>query len=432
MKNRFIKKALAAVMALACCSSAAVYAADTDILAGDTDDNGMINTSDIVTLRNYLIAGGELSENGKKNADMNSDTEINVIDFILLKNLFMSNSSAPAQSTKITLDGTKITADEGVTVDGTKVTITKSGSYTVSGEMTADAQIIVSTAAEDTESVDLILDSVKMTNSTDLACIMIENAKKTKITLSGTSTLTNSYDAADAASAAIYAKDDITFTKSSSGTLEINTAAQMGVYCNNDIRFNGGKTIITTDSLKTETASADAVKAKGNVEITGGEINVNAAGDGIKSSKNAVVISGGVTVIKSGKDAVQGETAVTVTGGNTTASGDRGITSTDVFNLSGGTLLATWTDPMVFNKINFEVVPVTAALDEQHAKSEKITINEIEFTAAKKYQYILAYEPSFDNSKGNTVLIDGKPYEFGKSEGQFVSLKDLTHTSDTV
>ena len=156
--------------------------------------------------------------------------------------------------------------------------------------MTSEAQIIVNTAETDAESVNITLSDVTMTNTSDTPCIMVENADKTKITFNGTNVLTGNADTAEAATAVIYAKDDLTFTKNSTGTLEINSAAQMGIYCNNDIKFNGGSIKIKTDAAGTETAKADAVKAKGNAEIAGGVLDINAAGDGFKSSKNAVVI----------------------------------------------------------------------------------------------------------------------------------------------
>ncbi|MBR3025788.1 MAG: carbohydrate-binding domain-containing protein, partial [Oscillospiraceae bacterium] len=190
------------------------------------------------------------------------------------------------------------------------------------------------------------------------------------------------------------------------------------IYCNNDIKFNGGSIKIKTDAAGTETAKADAVKAKGNVEIGGGDIDVNAAGDGIKSSKNAVVISDGKTEIKSGKDAIQGETAVTITGGEIVASGDRGITvSAGNLTIGGGTLLATSTEAVDYSNVvmgehfsNSNIVAL--ALNEQHNKSEVLTIAGKEFTAAKKYQYIFATYPDLAASSANVLLIDGKKAEF--------------------
>lgn len=410
MKKSAYKKTASFLAALMiCASSVAVSAAE--VLKGDADGNGVISASDLVALSAHILGSKNIADENKANADMNEDTNINVIDYILLKNVFIG-AEPTVTSSKITLEGESIKADEGITVEGTKVTISKSGSYVITGSMTADAQIIVATAETDAESVNIQLEDVTMTNSTDAPCIMVENADKTKISFTGKNVLTNTVDTADAASAVIYAKDDITFTKNSTGTLEINTNAQMGIYCNNDIKFNGGSIKIKTDAAGTGTAKADAVKAKGNVEIGGGDIDVNAAGDGIKSSKNAVVISEGKTEIKSGKDAVQGETAVTITGGSLIASGDRGLTaSTGNISITGGTVLATSTDAVDYT--NVIGVPYTFAFSfaEQHAKSEIMKIGEKELAPAKKYQYVLVSDEALANyatAEKLEVLIDGK------------------------
>lgn len=417
MKKIFSKTA-AAVAALTLCASVAAVPAGAaeEVLKGDADGNGVISAADLVALSAHILGSKTIADEIRANADINDNNEINVIDYILLKNIFMG--APAAESLKITLEGESIKADEGVTVEGTKATITKSGTYVISGAMTAEAQIIVNTAETDAESVNITLSDVTMTNTSDSPCIMVENADKTKITFNGTNVLTGNVDTAEAATAVIYAKDDLTFTKNSTGTLEINSGAQMGIYCNNDIKFNGGSIKIKTDAAGTGTAKADAVKAKGNVEIGGGDIDVNAAGDGIKSSKNAVVISDGKTEIKSGKDAIQGETAVTITGGEIVASGDRGITvSAGNLTIGGGTLLATSTEAQDFSNVvmgeHFSNSNIAAlALNEQHNKSEVLTIAGKEFTAAKKYQYIFASYPDLAASSANVLLIDGKKAEF--------------------
>ena len=417
MKKIFSKTAAAVAALTLCASFAAVPAgAAEEALKGDADGNGVISAADLVALSAHILGSKTIADEIRANADMNDNNEINVIDYILLKNIFMG--APAAESLKITLEGESIKADEGVTVEGTKATITKSGTYVISGAMTAEAQIIVNTAETDAESVNITLSDVTMTNTSDTPCIMVENADKTKITFNGTNVLTGNVDTAEAATAVIYAKDDLTFTKNSTGTLEINSGAQMGIYCNNDIKFNGGSIKIKTDAAGTGTAKADAVKAKVNVEIGGGDIDVNAAGDGIKSSKNAVVISDGKAEIKSGKDAIQGETAVTITGGEIVASGDRGITvSAGNLTIGGGTLLATSTEAQDYSNVvmgehfsNSNIVAL--ALNEQHNKSEVLTIAGKEFTAAKKYQYIFATYPDLAASSANVLLIDGKKAEF--------------------
>ncbi len=53
---------------------------------GDADANGVVNTSDIITLMEALIGKTNLSGTAKDNADMNSDGRISILDLIMLKN----------------------------------------------------------------------------------------------------------------------------------------------------------------------------------------------------------------------------------------------------------------------------------------------------------------------------------------------------------
>ena len=53
---------------------------------GDADNNGSVNTADIVALIQHLVGKTDISGDGFKNADMNSDNKLSVIDLIMLKN----------------------------------------------------------------------------------------------------------------------------------------------------------------------------------------------------------------------------------------------------------------------------------------------------------------------------------------------------------
>lgn len=419
MKNNIVRKICAGTAALTLCTSAVIPASAAEVLTGDADANGVIQSLDLVALKAHLLDTEALSEAGRANADMNGDKEINALDYILLKSFLVNGNGKPAEpgtpsetdSVRITLAGTSVTADEGVTVEGTKVTISKSGSYTVTGAMTADASIIVNTAETDAESVEITLDGVTMKNSTDTPCIMVENADKTKITLTGENSLSNTFDAAEANSAVIYAKDDITFTKSSSGSLQLETNAQTGIYCNNDIKFNGGKIEIKTDAADSGLCKADAVKAKGDVELAGGELYINSAGDGFKSSKQAAIISGGKAVIKSGKDAVQGETAITVTGGDIIACGDRGLAvPAGTLEISADAkIFATATEGLVVNDFKLDKNVIFAWLGDIHPKTEIISLDGKVYTPLKKYMSFLINDPSLTAEQRKNITVGGKP-----------------------
>ena len=53
---------------------------------GDVDGNGSVNTIDVVELMHILIGKVNPSDNEMKNADMNDDGKVSIIDLILLKN----------------------------------------------------------------------------------------------------------------------------------------------------------------------------------------------------------------------------------------------------------------------------------------------------------------------------------------------------------
>ena len=408
--KRYVRKFTAALAAVTLCSSFAATAS-ADILKGDADGNGVISAADIVALSAHMLGSRTLTDEQKANADLNGDNVINLIDYIMLKETF--TSAPPAEPVKITLDGNRIKADSGVTVDGTKLTILRSGPYEITGSMDTTSEIIVSVPETDTGSVEITLDSVTMKNSDSTPCIMVENAEKTKITFTGKNSFTNTSDVAEDESAVIYAKDDLTFTKSSSGTLDIETGSQMGIFCNNDIKFNGGSINITTDAAGTGTNKADAVKAKGTVTLSDGSVNIDSAGDGIKSSKDRVEIAGGTLTVKAGSDAVQAETTLTVSGGDITACGDRGLKSEGVVNITGGNLFASATDNQCENLDSIGQPVIALGFTKEWSKNNPVTVTDqskkviFDKNTLKKYRYALVSSPALSSGTSYRVFAGG-------------------------
>lgn len=415
MKNSgFFRKFTAGITAILTCFSMLSVASYADeIIYGDVNCDGVVTALDLMNMKEYLIGKKTLTDEQKTNSDMNSDLSVNIIDLVLLKQAFIESSITSENIIKLKGD-TIVSSGKGITVDGTNVTINSSGVYKIEGTMTTDAVITVLTSAEDLGDVEITLKDVSMTNSTDTPCIMVENAEKTKITFEGENTFVNTYDTATAESSVFYAKDDITFTKNSTGTLKINTNACMAIYCNNDINFNGGAIDIKTDSDGSGLAESDAVKAKGDIEFKGAEISVNTEGDGIKSTKKAVIVNDGSISVKSGKDALQGETAVIIAGGSVVASGDRGITSVGTLDISGGTVFATATDNQSSYAVSNFTQPVLAVdFAGEHVKSEKFQLipssgaeSTLTFTSKKKYNYVLVSDEAFKRGEKYHICID--------------------------
>ena len=223
---------------------------------------------------------------------------------------------------EITLSGDSaaVTGDaEGVIVSGSDITISKGGTYCLSGTLT-DGQLCVT----GTEKVKLYMDGVSITNA-DGAAIVCTNEKRTILSLAEGTENTfkdgGSYTISeDDGAAAIYAKDKLTIN--GAGTLIVTGTAGDGIVSKDDLKVTGGTVQVDavhngmkgTDSVSVcggvlnITAGNDALKStkadnteKGWVAIDGGEINVTAGGDGIQAETTLEVTAGTVNVITNGE-----------------------------------------------------------------------------------------------------------------------------------
>ncbi len=216
-------------------------------------------------------------------------------------------------------DGSSSTKASGVSIEGDVVTITKAGSYKLSGEL-SDGQIIVDVA--DDEKVQLVLDGVKIEND-DSAVIYVKNADKVFVTttesensLSVTGEFAESEDGVDAV---IYAKDDITLN--GAGTLNISCETSHGISGKDDVKITSG--IYNIDVAKKGIDANDSVRvADGTINITsgtdgihventddetlgffyaiGGTFNIEAGYDGIDTSGEALIYDGDYNIVSGG------------------------------------------------------------------------------------------------------------------------------------
>lgn len=324
--------------------------AATATLVGDVTLDGSVNLSDVVAAQQYLLNKRTLSPEAGANADYNADNVCNVMDLVLLKRDVLNKIDPVNDAITIHLSDSGITVENdtnGVTsVSGKTVTITASGNYKVDGRI-ADGQIFINIpdTTADAGDVELFLNDVTMTSSTGAPCIYTQSAVKTKLTVSGTNTFTDTASAANAtASGVIYADGKLTVTKNSTGVLDITSSMNVGLYSTKNMNLNGGTIQVNTD---VDTLSdADAIKTKNTLTVEGATVKVESSADGLKSTQEQVdVISGSVTV-KAGNDAVQAATAINISGGTVIAGGDRGFRLDDLgtLNITGGDVIATATD----------------------------------------------------------------------------------------
>ena len=213
-----------------------------------------------------------------------------------------------------TIDLANPTATDGVSVENGTITITSGGTYRLSGEYNGQVKI----EAAKTDTVRLVLDNAKITNSTGAAINVVSAAEAIIYTAAGTTNTVAdeaNYTATgdDDPDAAIYSTANLTLT--GEGSLSVEGAYEEGIHTT-------GGLVIASGTLEVNAANT-GIKGKDYVDITGGIVNVTAAQDGIKST-NTDDESMGFTRLSAG--------SVTV------LAGDDGLKAPHTLEISGGTL----------------------------------------------------------------------------------------------
>ena len=213
-----------------------------------------------------------------------------------------------------TIDLADPTATDGVSVENGTITITSGGTYRLTGEYSGQVKI----EAAKTDTVRLVLDNAKITNSTGAAINVVSAAEAIIYTAAGTTNTVAdeaNYTATgdDDPDAAIYSTANLTLT--GEGSLSVKGAYEEGIHTT-------GGLVIASGTLEVNAANT-GIKGKDYVDITGGIVNVTAAQDGIKST-NTDDESLGFTRLSAG--------SVTV------SAGDDGLKAPHTLEISGGTL----------------------------------------------------------------------------------------------
>ena len=248
----------------------------------------------------------------------------------------LENESVSDPDTYIKL-GTETTIEgQGAEVSNNKVTITKAGTYSVSGKV-EDGQIIVDAGKED--KVYLILNGADI-NCSNSAPIYVKNAKKAIISLAeGTEnnitdgeTYVFEDESSNDPNAAIFSKDDMTII--GSGKLTVNANYNNGIASNDDLKIQSGNIIVN--------AKNNGIKGKDCINVTDGNITINSKGDGMKAdnttddSKGYIYIEGGKINIDSEQDGIQAETELLVADGDITIKTGGGSENSSKANQSLG------------------------------------------------------------------------------------------------
>lgn len=242
-------------------------------------------------------------------------------------------------------DGTKADESEtnetenaasGVSISGNIITITKEGTYVLSGAL-SEGQIVVDA---DSAKVQLVLDNADITCASS-AAIYVKNANKAFITLAeGSENIlmnTAEYEAIDDNNidAVIFSKDDLTLN--GKGTLTINSEYGHGIVSKDDLKLVGGTYNITAEN--------HALSGKDSVRIADGTYNLTSGKDGIHSEnadddeKGFVYIASGDFTIESTGDGIDASYVVQIDDGDfdiTAGDGAENVTKTHNDMLGGG------------------------------------------------------------------------------------------------
>ncbi len=224
--------------------------------------------------------------------------------------------------------------------DGQDITITAAGVYVLTGSA---SEVTVIVEAGDEDKVQLVLDSLSITNS-DSPCIYVKSADKVFVTstdsendLSVTGTFTADGDTNT--DAVIFSKDDLVLN--GLGTVTIKSTDN-AITSKDDLKVTGGTWVIDCES--------DALEANDSIRICDGIITINSCNDGLHSENDDdytlgyIYICGGTITIDADDDAIHGTTIVQIDGGTIDISAAEGIEGTWV-QINGGEIsIYSWDD----------------------------------------------------------------------------------------
>lgn len=328
----------AVIMAMSVTACSTVKNSGTEISAAQTSAgladgatvNGIYSYDDMFTERDLDVGYDESSAVKINLAD--DSTTVTVGDDT-------ETDASKADETRADESETNETenAASGAYISGNIITITKEGTYVLSGAL-SEGQIVVNA---DSAKVQLVLDNADITCASS-AAIYVKNADKTFITLAeGSENIlmnTAEYEAIDDNNidAVIFSKDDLTLN--GKGTLTINSEYGHGIVSKDDLKLVGGTCNIT--------AKTHALSGKDSVRIAAGTYNLTSGKDGIHSEngdeeeKGFVYIASGDFTIESTGDGIDASYVVQIDDGDfdiTAGGGAENATKTNNEMPGGGT-----------------------------------------------------------------------------------------------
>ena len=268
-----------------------------------------------------------------------------------------------SSATKIRLNGTSAAVEgpgassgggSAVTTSAGKVTISKAGTYVLSGDFTGQVFVKLPKTAK----VKLVLKGANIT-SPDNAAIRIVEADEAVIALAeGTAnTLSDASSYAftvkgNGPIAALASKADLTI--GGGGTLDVRGNSNDGISSSDGLVVTGGTVKVT--------ARDDAIRGQDYVVLAAGTFDLKAGNDGVKSDnkKNAgrgyVLVTGGTANVVAKSDALEATSDLIVTGGSVNAAGSEEGFEASKMLLAGGSATVTTSDDGL-NAVNTATKP---------------------------------------------------------------------------
>ena len=272
--------------------------------------------SDVASGNSTEASSGAESEAGSENESTNNSGNESTTD---------SSSEESSNAPEVTVEpditmtfsesGCEISDTSAVSVSGKIYTITKAGTYVISGTM-ADGQIRVD--IQKTEKATLLLNNFTGSCS-DSAVIYVMNADEVYIdmekdsvnTLTDASSYVFENPADDKPNACIYSSDDLTIK--GGGRLNVYANYNNGIGCKNDIDIKNGT--VSVKAVKNAIKGNDSVTLRGDAEVI-----ITGAKDGIKTDNVDRADKGYVEITEMAKvvvtcsdDAIQATQKVVIT-----------------------------------------------------------------------------------------------------------------------
>ena len=228
------------------------------------------------------------------------------------------------------------TTTDGVSEQNGTITITKGGTYRMSGDYTGQVKV----QAPKTDKVQLILDGVNITNETGSA-INVASADEAVIYTSRGST----NNLSDGPEYAVQGKKEADSTIYSTANLTLAGDGTLNVAGKFDETVHTTKGLVVAGGALNINSSKTGLKGKDYVDIQGGTLRIEAAKDAIKATNTEkqglgwVRVAGGDTVLRAGDDGIKALRTLEILDGKLTIEGSEEGLEGQYVNIHGGNML---------------------------------------------------------------------------------------------